>query len=488
MAEPKGTGRADGLAATVQSGAATLPRAHVSSVPPRDSLNGATLDHFVVEKRLGTGGMGAVYLAHDTSLDRKVALKVLRDELTTRPDQEERFLREARAQAKLNHANVVHIYYIGHRPPQTPDGRASLFFAMELVDGEPLEAIVDRGDKLDPEDARRYMIQIAKGLRAGHRVGIIHRDVKPSNLLRDANDFIKIADFGLAKPLASDVKITQEGAMVGSPLYMAPEQAKGELVDHRADMYALGASFYHLIAGRPLFSGETAVAVVAQHLSVKPTPLSDHAPRVPTALAKIIDRLVQKDPKQRYDSYDDLIDALERAAPEGTAYAGFWTRAASTVLDSLIAGGLIWLIGWPGLVLHLLHVTFGHAFFGKTVAKYFLHIRVCKPNDARIGVRRSVVRTIVALWGPFVMGGAIVWFQGWQRLVTTIDTLGPDDAGDLQQLLWAMAISNGMLTLLWGAGLLLAAFHPQKRALHDLVVGSVVKYTLRRVETPSIRS
>jgi uncharacterized RDD family membrane protein YckC len=486
VAEPKeGAARAEELAETVVSGATPRPRGSGSisrpgSTPPRDSLTGARLDHFVVERRLGTGGMGAVYLARDTSLDRKVALKVLRDELTTRPDQEERFLREARAQAKLNHPNVVHIYYIGHRPSATEGGKQSLFFAMECVDGQPLEAIVDAGDKIEPELGREYMLQVARGLRAALKTGIVHRDVKPSNLLRDSHDFIKIADFGLAKPLAADVAITQEGAMVGSPLYMAPEQARGETLDHRADMYGLGATFYHLLAGRPLFRGETAIAVVAQHLSSKPTPLSEVAPHVPAALAKIVDRLVQKDRKARFESYDDLIDALEAAAPQATNYAGFWTRAAAVLIDAAIAGALIALIDWPGLVIHLLHVTLGHAFLGQTLAKVLLKIKVTRPNGARIGLIRSVIRTVVSLWGPFLIGATILWFQGWQRLLNTVSSLNPADVGDLQQLLVAMAISNGLLTLLFFAGLALAGFHPQKRALHDLVVGSVVQYKLTK--------
>ena len=466
--------------------AETLPSEPGDSVPPRADeslrpmLPDEMLDHFRIGRKIGQGGMGAVYEAWDVSLDRRVAIKMLRDDVTTSKAQEERFLREARAQAKLNHPHVVHIYHIGHRPPREEGRPESLYFAMEHIAGSTLEDVIERGELLPPEQARKYMIQVARGLRAASRAGIVHRDVKPSNLMLGEDGWVKIADFGLAKPIREDVQITQDGAMVGSPLYMAPEQARSEETDHRADMYALGATFFQLVTGRPPFQGSTALAVIAQHLQDPAPNVGDLAPAVPPAFAKVVDRLLAKRPEHRYADYDALIEALERAAPQHRPYAGFWARAAATTMDSALAGGLIAVIGWPGLVIHLVYVTLTTAFWGQTLAKYFLHVQVrARKGGGSIGLARSVLRTIASLWAPTLAGLTILYAQGAPELVETIEQLSPQEMPRLQNLVVALAISNGFMTLLYGSGLALAAFHPHKRALHDLVAGSVVTYRLR---------
>ncbi|RYE83341.1 MAG: serine/threonine protein kinase, partial [Myxococcales bacterium] len=237
----------------------------VPSAPTSDRWIGASLDHFEVRRALGRGGMGAVYLAHDRSLDRLVAIKVLPDELSGQAELQQRFVREAQAQARLSSPHVVAIYFIGRAPSS-----GSLYFAMEYVEGESLEALIDRREAIDPETARRWMVDVVRGLRDAHRAGIVHRDVKPSNLLRDAHGTIKLVDFGLAKPLDGDKKITRDGVLLGSPLYMAPEQARGDAVDHRADMYSLGCTFYHLLTGAPAFDGPTPLAVVTRHVADPP--------------------------------------------------------------------------------------------------------------------------------------------------------------------------------------------------------------------------
>ncbi|MCS6799155.1 MAG: protein kinase [Myxococcota bacterium] len=443
-----------------------------------DAPAGTRLDHFRLLRKLGQGGMGTVYVAHDESLDRQVAIKVLRDELTRRPEHEDRFLREARAQARLNHPNVVHIYYIGRSPPR-PDGHRQLFFAMELIGGRSLESVLDHGQTLDPETARRYMIQVAQGLRAAWKAGIVHRDVKPANLMVE-DGYVKIADFGLAKPVEDEgAHITQQGAMVGSPLYMAPEQARGHHVDFHADMYALGATFHHLLAGKPPFEGRSSLAVIAQHLSEPAPPLRTRAPHVPEPLARIVDRLLAKKPEDRFASYDALIAALEAAAPRTTSYAGFWTRAAAVLIDSALAGGLIALIGWPAIPLHLLYVTVAIGLTGQTIAKALLNVRVTRLDGSRLGLPRALARTLVSLWMPIAAGITILRYHGMDDLRATIEQLQPHELGAVQELVVAIAVSHGFLTLLYAAGLLLAAFHPQKRALHDLLVGSVATYRLR---------
>lgn len=442
-----------------------------------DPLVGTHLDHFTLESPLGRGGMGSVYVAHDTSLDRRVAIKMLRGDLS-QAETEKRLLLEARVQARLNHPNVVHIYFIGRRPGPTPDEPGPLYLAMELVTGETLDALLERGGRLHPEDARQAMMQVARGLRAARRAGIIHRDVKPSNLIRDEEGTIKVADFGLARPLESDVAHAAEEGIAGSPLYMAPDQIQGQKVDHRTDMYSLGATFFHLTTGRPPYEGDSAVELLSQHLQAPTPSVQRAAPHVPAPLARIIERLMAKDPADRFDDYDQLLASLEEAAPEQTTHAGFWIRAAGVMIDTFLAGLLIALTGWFGAVLHLAHVTVGHAYGGQTFAKYLLRIQVRRLDGSALGLPRSFGRTLLALWMPLIAAVTILLSQGLPELESTIEQLRPSQMGELQQLVVAMAISHGFLSLLYGAGLGLAAFHPEKRALHDMVVGSVVTYRL----------
>ncbi|MGE0791214.1 MAG: protein kinase [Sandaracinaceae bacterium] len=453
------------------------PGGLVAVSDPGVTLNGTRLDHYDIHERLGQGGMGEVYAATDTSLDRPVAIKVLRADVT-HGDMRERFMREARAQARFNHPNIVHIYYIGERP--TPDGEGSLFFAMERVGGGDLDDRLRKGERMTPEEARKAMIQVAQGLRAAHRAGVIHRDIKPSNLMLGDDGLIKIADFGLAKPMDGDNQITQEGALVGSPYYIAPEQAIGDDVDHRCDMYAMGAAFYHLLAGHPPFEGPRPLAVVAKHLADDVPPLIHEAPEVPPPLAKIVERLLNKKPKDRYDDYDALIEALEAAAPEHRTHSPIMTRLFAAMLDFLVAGVLIGFLGWIGLLIYVGIVTVGHAWRGQSPAKYLLGIEVMRDDGSKPGWLRSAARTIVSLWMPILAGGIIALTSGVPELLDTIENLRPDSLDQLQGVLYAMAISHGALTLLYLVGLGVAMFHPARKTLHDFACGTVVVYKLKK--------
>ncbi|MEM9073726.1 MAG: protein kinase [Myxococcota bacterium] len=443
-----------------------------------ESVVGARVDHFQIEELIGSGGMGAVYLAHDVSLDRKVAIKMMRAALAS-PDYEERLMREARAQAKVQHPNVVGIHYIGRAHPVGHEtDTAPLYFAMECVDGDTLEAHVEKGDPMEPEAARVAMLQVARGLRAAQRVGIIHRDIKPSNLLRDREGTIHIADFGLAKPVEADVSITQEGAFVGSPLYMSPEQASDDPLDHRSDMYSIGATFYHLLAGHPPFDGRSPMKVIAKHLSKEVPPLAEAAPQVPGALQRIVHQLLAKEPGDRFEDYDELIEAIQAAAPGRAPHAGFWIRSAGVLIDAILAACLIALFGWPGAFLHLMHIAIGHALWGQTLAKYLLRIRVQRPDGSAIGFRRSIARTVLSLWMPIALGAAIWFSEGFGGLTTTIEQLRIGEMGRLQDVLVAIAVGNGVLSLLYAGGLVLAAFHNKKRSMHDMLTDTVVRYVL----------
>ena len=440
--------------------------------------DGARFDHFDVLERIGQGGMGEVYRGHDRSLDRPVAIKVLPPELANEPQLQERFVREARAQARLQSPHVTHIHHIG-RTPARDDRRASLYFAMEHVGGGSLDAIVEAGEKLDPERARLLMIEAAKGLRDASAAGIVHRDIKPGNLLLDKNGLLKLADFGVAKPLDGDTGMSHHGMVVGSPLYMPPEQAKGLTVDHRADMYSLGCTFFHLMTGEPPFDGETSLAVVSKHMTEPAPSAREKDPKIPPKLAAIVARLLAKEPADRYPTYDALIEALDDAAPTAIQYAGFWARVAAVAIDSVIAGILIALVGWPGLVLFLAYLTACHLMWGRTVGKHLLNLRVQRTDGRPLDLRRATARTLASLWMPVVVGLIILLTRGVAELTSLIERLQPSELAAVQSLLLAIVIGNALLSLLYFAGMAMAAFHPQKRAAHDLVAGTHVVYALR---------
>jgi uncharacterized RDD family membrane protein YckC len=450
---------------------------------PKDSDRwlGVQLDHFLIEKPLGYGGMGEVYEAKDCSLERQVALKLLPEQLAQRPELTERFIREARAQAQLSSAHVVQIHYIGQKAADER-GPATLFFAMELVRGGSLEGYLVTHGAIPSEQARMWMIQVAMGLHEAHTAGIIHRDIKPSNLLLTAQGQIKIADFGLAKPLRTAANITQKGTVLGSPMYMAPEQANDGPMDHRVDMYALGGSFYHLLQGTPPFEGKTPMDVVSQHISQVPPPLKA---QVPKALRLIVERLLAKRPEDRFVDYEQLLISLHKAAPKRIVYAGFWTRAAAVLIDCAFAASMIAAVGSIGLYLHLAYITLAHAWFGQTFGKYALKIRVVRSDGSKLGLWRSLVRTLSALWLPFFFGVVILVTKGRNELEVVIGRMSPGEAHAFQSLVLALAIGNAVLTCLWLGGLLLATFHPQKKAVHDIIVGSSVQYRLQSADGTS---
>ncbi len=477
----------------LSSGVATTMRGPAAL----DGTSSVRIDHFVVERRIGAGGMGAIYAARDVALDRPVAIKILPEELARDPEAHERFIREAQAQARLSSPHVVQIFYIGRLPPDvgsvplsiggepasgersasSPNlsSRGSLYFAMELIDGESLEGPLGRGEKLDPEAARRLMIQAARGLDDAYHAGLVHRDVKPANLLVGRGGNLKVADFGLAKPRDPNLSLTKEGAVMGTPYYMAPEQAMGETLDLRADMYALGCTFYHLLAGEPPFDGPNPVAVMAKHLKSEARPLREACPAAPPPLVAIVDRLMKKAPRERYASYAELVDALEAAAPTRVEPAGFWTRAVASGLDAVLASALIGLLGWAGLVLYVAYVTGTQAYFGQTAAKYVLRIRVERQDGTRLGLGRSLARFLAAMWLPCWFG-VVALSQGFSTFKDDVAQLA--ELGAAKQLILPLLMSNVFTVLVYGAGLVAAALNPQKRAAHDMIVGSRVVYRL----------
>lgn len=259
---------------------------------------------FELKKRLGKGGMGEVFLAHQVSLDRMVALKTLSKELSKKEDFVARFLREARSMAKLDHSNVVKVYAV--------DSFKGLHFAaIEYVDGKSVQDWLDQEEKFSVADAVHLTIAAAEGLKHAHDLNMVHRDIKPDNILLTSRGVVKVADFGLAKVLDEDVSMTQSGTGLGTPLYMAPEQARSaKTVDQRSDIYALGATLYHMLTGTLPFSGQTALELIMAKEKGKYEPARKLASGIPERLDLIVDKMMTKDPKHRYSDCGDVIRDL----------------------------------------------------------------------------------------------------------------------------------------------------------------------------------
>jgi hypothetical protein len=266
-----------------------------------DSLG--RLGHFEVLELLGKGGFGIVYRALDDSLQRLVAIKVLAPQLATTSPARKRFLREARASAQVRHENVVQVYAVEEKPLP--------YLAMEFVPGETLQQRLDRVGPLEMPEILRIGRQIASGLAAAHAMDLIHRDIKPANVLIETSpqDHVKITDFGLARA-ANDASLSCSGAVVGTPMYMSPEQAKGESFDHRADLFSLGSVMYVMATGRPPFRASNAPAVLRRVAEDQPRPIREVIPEVPEWLCSIVAKLHDKDPAARFQTACEVADLL----------------------------------------------------------------------------------------------------------------------------------------------------------------------------------
>ncbi|HZU37104.1 MAG TPA: protein kinase, partial [Gemmataceae bacterium] len=267
------------------------------------------LEHFRILKLLGQGGMGTVYLAEDTRLGRQVALKTLKPELAAWPQAHERFFREARLAATIEHDHVVPIYHVS-------EANGVPFLAMPCLKGHSLEEMIKTGRKWTPVQIVRLGVQIAEGLAVAHAKGLIHRDIKPGNLWVEptGGGRVKILDFGLARLEASPGResgeLTQTGAILGTPAYMAPEQARGEKVDARADLYSFGVVLYRLATGRLPLRGTDTISMLMALASEQPQPVQELAPDLPPPLAELIMRLLAKDRNQRPASAREVSHTL----------------------------------------------------------------------------------------------------------------------------------------------------------------------------------
>ncbi|MEO6773239.1 MAG: protein kinase [Kofleriaceae bacterium] len=470
MALADGAGSEREIAAMAQT--ATLPaQARASGSDSGEAIGaGVQLGHFRIDQRLGAGGMGEVYLATDLALDRPVAIKVLPTGSATSGAARDRLIREARAQARIHHPNVAHIYFIG-------EDHGRVYFAMEHLAGKTLAERAAEGP-LPVEEAIAAVRAAALGLREAQRSGFTHRDVKPSNLMADAHGVVKVLDFGLvgATPEAASGPVAQT-SLAGTPLYMAPEQAKGQPIDLRGDIYALGATLFHLVSGRPPFLADTIDDLMSLHATAaRPhVPKKGHARTAIAAIDGLIAKMMAPDPADRFATYDDLLRALELVSTQHSRPAGAWVRSVATSIDFILVGLVLAIamipFGGGGLdgntaaAIVLACATFSVARWGTTAGKALLELEV-------VSVVSTPRREPAAHHRPTLT----------QAFVREVTMLGPMLATAILSHYFHL---DGFFTLL-GAGLTVIALFvsawrtPGKRAPWDRASGTQVRYRAAR--------
>ncbi len=285
-------------------------------------------ERYLIKHVIGGGGMANVYAAHDRILDREVAIKVLRLEYANDAEFIERFDREAQAASSLSHPNVVNIYDIGEE-------NNIMFIVMELVDGMTLKEYIQKVGPLKVEEAVKIMIELTAAINHAHENNLIHRDIKPQNILIDENGTVKVTDFGIAIALSATA-LTQTNSILGSVHYLSPEQARGGVATKKSDIYSLGIVFYELLTGELTFSGETAISIALKHLQVETPSVREFNSEIPQSVENIIKKSTDKDPLARYSSVAELetalsdclnLDKLNEAPYQSPSYTGEETKA-----------------------------------------------------------------------------------------------------------------------------------------------------------------
>ena len=265
---------------------------------------GTMVSHYRIVEKIGAGGMGEVYLAEDTELDRKVALKFLPPHLCQDEDCRKRFKREAQAAAKLDHPNIVPVYEVG-------DFKGRPFFAMAHIEGKSLRQVIKEG-KLTVEESVNLIMQICEGLHKAHESGVVHRDIKPGNILIDNEKRVRVVDFGLAT-VSGEEKLTKTGSTLGTVGYMSPEQVQGKEIDHRSDLFSVGIILYEMLTGRRPFEGDNDAAISRSITDITPEPIERYKSGTTSELQQVIGKALSKDPSLRYQHADGIISDLKRA-------------------------------------------------------------------------------------------------------------------------------------------------------------------------------
>jgi len=317
----------------------------VSQTPPPEPQR---IGSFTVLGKLGEGGMGAVYKAHDPAIDRDVALKLLPPHLSTDADFVARFKREAAAAGKFVHPNIVQVYAAG-------EDAGTHFIAMEFVEGVSLQKHITNTGKLDSAEALAITVKAAEALQyAWNKAKLVHRDIKPDNILISNDGDVKVADLGLAKTLQSgSTNFTQTGTVMGSPHYISPEQGRGDKdVDFRSDIYSLGCTLFHMLTGRPPFEGDNIGTLIHKHIYEPPPDIATLCPDCPERVASLVKKMMAKDREKRFASYDELIaemtaahDSLGKSVTAGAAAKRrklMMLAGAGVAVVAVVAGVLVW--------------------------------------------------------------------------------------------------------------------------------------------------
>jgi tRNA A-37 threonylcarbamoyl transferase component Bud32 len=300
----------------------------VNPPPSSAQMIGTVLsDRYRLEAKLGSGGMSTVYLARDEVLDRPVAVKLMHREITEQPDQLERFNQEARAVAKLSNPNVVAVIDAGE-----DNGRP--YIVLEYIQGETLKQRISRVGALDATEALAYSLEIAQGLAVAHEMGIVHRDVKPQNVLIDSTGRAKLTDFGISRQLNAE-GVTAAGKVVGTTDYVAPEQAMGKEVDPRSDIYSLGIVLYEMFTGDVPFEAESQIGVAMKHVNEDLPDVQIRRPDISAASARVVEKSTEKDQDDRYATIEEMSDDLQAALEVEAIRAGGTTGEATSVLDAV---------------------------------------------------------------------------------------------------------------------------------------------------------
>lgn len=296
------------------------------------SIIGRRLGNYYIVGELGKGGMGVVFKAKDLALERTVAIKFLPDHFASDPDAVKRFVREARSAARLNHPNIVTVYQVGKL-------EESYFIAMEFVEGQSLDELIKRRN-LDVYASAELMLQVVEALAEAHGQGIVHRDIKPQNIMITRSGRAKVMDFGLARSSFENTRLTATGQTMGTPQFMSPEQWQDSHVDGRADIFSLGVTFYVMVTGTPAFDGTTPAAVMKKVLMEEPPPPSSVNEAVTPQLADIIEKMMAKRPEDRFQNAQDLVAALReflstRQPRSNSSAAEFSPPGADLTLEKL---------------------------------------------------------------------------------------------------------------------------------------------------------
>jgi uncharacterized RDD family membrane protein YckC len=458
-----------------------------------DPLIGRHIDHFEIRGLLGEGGMGRVYLAHDLSLDRPVALKLLRRELADNPALIARIVDEARAQARLQHPNVVTIYYIGNF-------EGASYFVMEYVRGKTLAELIEKDGPVPWGDALDYVMQIARALAAAAARGMIHRDVKPSNLLLSdtvalaRRPDIKVADFGLATLGEQSVS-----RFAGTPYYAAPEQLAGAAPDFRGDVYALAITFYELLTGQVPFKADNLEAISELHRSAPRPQIANHV--APWRLRQLILEMMDPDPRKRPESYDALLLGLESVRPKPRVAGGLLPRGVALVIDlmlfapigQIVAAALSWsqqAATQMWLVIFGAYYVIAHRLWGKTVGKRLLGLHVVG-TTRRVRVPGLLLRFAVEFWGPLAALAMISLQIGVVTDLVDVKNRLIGAVGASPMPLWdrsvdvilrTMLVPNFIVAVPWLAGFLFALLDRDRQALHDRAARTRVIYEVRALD------